>query len=249
MEQVTLKINYKYISLILLMVIGLMFGLWQPWASYNANDRVITVSGQATIKAAPNKFIFTPIYSANAETSSAAISAVTKTGDAVVAKIITLGFLEKDIKKNITTNQDYRYAPTIEISPNGYTAQYSLTAVTTDSEIAQKAFDYIATTSPLYGVSPQSTFTDEIQKFVESQARAKALADAKSKADQSASELGFKLGSVVSVSDAEWGGIMPMYEVKDTAVSSDASAGQTSSKLLVGENDVTYTVSVVYKIR
>ncbi|MBI4948091.1 SIMPL domain-containing protein [Candidatus Berkelbacteria bacterium] len=249
MEQVTLKINYKYISLILLMVIGLMFGIWQPWASYNANDRVITVNGQSTVKAAPNKFIFSPIYSANADTSSAAISKVTKTGDAVVAKLITLGFLEKDLKKNISTNQDYRYAPSIEISPNGYTAQYSITAVTTDSAIAQKAFDYIVTTSPLYGVSPQSTFTDETQKEVESQARAKALADARSKADQSAKELGFKLGSVVSVSDAQWGGIMPMYETKEGTVSSDSAAPQTSSKLLVGENDVTYTVSVVYKIR
>ncbi len=241
------------VSAILMVVIVAMLGFWQPWQGIDT--QTISVMGEASIKATPNEFVFYPSYQESATTSTAAISAVSKVGNEVVAKLKELGVAEKAIKTSAGSNPDYS-RDAVEMpgesgiaDPSGYVATFSLIITLKDKDQAQKVLDYLVTTSPLYGVSPQSTFSSETRKDLETQARAKAIADAKTKAAQTADELDVKLGRVVSVSDPLWGGPIPIMGLENKGVSSDQAAPVTAPILLTGEETVTYTVTVVFRIR
>lgn len=250
MNAVSLKIDFRVVSGLLLIVIVIMLGFWQPWAK--ANERTITITGEATIKAEPDEFIFYPTYQKTAATSAEALSAVSAFGNSVVDKLKELGVQEKSIVVNSSANEKYDImmsrpepAPT---GDNGYTAYYSLSVTVNDKALAQKILDYIVTTSPLNGVSPQSAFATETRKNLESQARTAALKDARTKAEQTASGLEAKVGSVVSVSEPQWGGPVPVtLESRSSGV--DASTTLTAPKLLTGQQDVTYAVQVVFRLR
>lgn len=244
MNTFTVRFDLRWVVGLLLVVIAVMFVVWKPWLG--SSGRTITSTGEATVKAEPDEFIFSPTYQKEADTSSAAISEVSTVGNEVVAKLKELGIEEKSITTQVSTNQGFE--PMTGRQTDKYTAQYSITAKVNDKEVAQKAFDYIVTSSPLYGVSPQSTFTTETRKKLENTARLKAVADAKDKVAQTANELEVRVGRVVSVSEPQWGGPIP-FAVSDKAVMEGGSTSSTATPvLLTGEQEVTYSVSVVFRI-
>lgn len=243
MNATTITINFRLVSLLLLIVIGVMLMIWRPWGTLNS--RTVTVSGEATVKAAPDEFTFTLQYVEEAKTSSAAIDAVSKRGNAIVARLKEIGVPEASMKTSVSTDEGY---PLYGRTAGTVGALYYLNMTVGSQELAQKVLDYIVTTSPVYGVSPQSTFAKETRTKLESQARAKALADARTKGQQTAEELGGKLGRVVSVSEPQWGGPVALT-AEGKVVSSDQTEPLTAPKLLVGEQDVTYMVQVVFRLR
>lgn len=252
MNETTVRINFRYVSLVLLAVILGMLGLWRPWQG--TGSQTISMTGEASVKATPDEFSFSPTYQQSASTSVDAISAVSKTGNAVVAKLKELGIEEKAIKTSVNSTPDYS-KPYIGIperdpgtTPGGYLATYSLTVIVNDKDLAQKTLDYLVTTSPLYGVSPQSTFRAETRAQLEAEARSKAVADAKSKAAQTAEELEVRVGRVVSVSEPSWGGVIPMTATGSREIALDTAA-PTTPVLLTGEETVTYSVVVVFRLR
>jgi uncharacterized protein YggE len=113
--------------------------------------------------------------------------------------------------------------------------------------LAQKVQDYLVTTTPTGSVSPQSMFSEAKRQELNNQARDEATKDARAKAEQSAQNLGFKLGKVKSITDgAGFDQIMPM-----DAVVSTGSAEASVSRLAVqpGESELSYSVTVIYYIR
>jgi len=223
-----------------------MLLIWQPWNGLSS--RTIVVSGQASVKAAPDEFTFYPSYQASAITETAAITAVSKKGNKVVNKLISLGVEEKKITTSV--NADRYFAVKDSSEDTEPTATYSITATVDNKDLAQKVLDYLVTTSPIYGVSPQSNFATETRKDLEDSARKLALADAKERAEQTAEELGIKLGKVVEISEPNWGGVIPLgVEERASTDSSGAPETVTSPKLLIGEQEVTYQITVTYKIR
>ncbi|MEX1051782.1 MAG: SIMPL domain-containing protein, partial [Patescibacteria group bacterium] len=241
MNTITIKFDYKFVSSGLLLVIIVMLALWQPWDGLTT--RTVVVSGQATVQAEPDQFTFYPTYQETSKTSSAAISAVSAKGNAVVKKLVTLGIPENKITTNVNSG-DYYGIKGDEASTGETAAIFNITAVTGDKKIAQEVLDYLAGTDPLYGVSPQSSFATETRRQLENDARQLALADAKSRADQTAQELGVKIGNVMEVSEPNWGGIIPLGVEGRATTDSAAPEVQTSPKLLTGEQEVTYQISV-----
>lgn len=253
MNETTIRLNFRLISIVLSIVILAMFGIWQPWQS--AGTQTISMVGEASVKAAPDEFTFYPTYQKDGATSTDAISAVAKVGNEVVAKLKELGVVEKNIKTSTSSSPDYA-KPYIGIpeqelgtTPGGYLATYSVTITLDDKDLAQKVLDYLITTSPLYGVSPQSTFSAETRKELEAAARSKAVADAKIKARQTAEELEVKVGRVVSVSEPQWGGPIPVMSTNGREIAVDTASPVTSPVLLTGEETVTYSVTVVFRLR
>lgn len=252
MNETTIRLNFRVISAVLLIIIIAMFVWWRPWQSVGA--QTISMTGEASVKAAPDEFVFYPTYQKEGTTSTEAISAVSKVGNDVVAKLKELGVEEKAIKTSTNSQPDYA-KPYIGIperettDPAGYLATYSLTVTLQDKDVAQKALDYLVTTSPLYGVSPQSTFSAETRKKLEAEARSQAVADAETKAKQTADELEVSVGRVVSVSEPSWGGAIPISAPQGREIALDASAPTTSPVLLTGEETVTYSVTVVFRLR
>lgn len=241
------SLDYRLIILVLLATIGAMFLIWRPWAApVSEDDRTINVTGEAKVTATPDEYVFYPTYEFKNADKDLALKDLTKKSDEVVAKLKELGVADNKIKTNSDGNDYPVYYPE---SDSKY-ATYSLRlTVTVDSrEHAQKIQDYLLTTTPQGSVSPQATFSDAKRKELENQARDEATKDARAKADQSAKNLGFKVGKVKSVSDGSGFNGDYIRMQGGTEPSGIVTDGQ---KLAVqpGENELHYSVTVTYFVR
>ena len=85
---------------------------------------------------------------------------------------------------------------------------------------------------------------DEPEKL-QAEAREKAIADAKKKADELKDQLGVRLGRIVTFSENINGGIIPMMYAKDSGMGGGASTGA----LPAGQNEIVANVTITYQIR
>lgn len=241
-----IHLDLRIVVLILLAVIAGLLLLWKPW-DRTTSDRTIEVTGTATLKATPDEYIFSPTYEFNNADKTKALDALTAKSDQIVAELKKLGVADSKIKTNAADYQSGGYFP--PISPDGSSNTYTLSlSVTVDSkDLAQKVQDYLITTAPSGQVTPQPAFSTAKQKQLESQARAEAEKDARTKADQSAKNIGFKIGKVKTVSEySGFGGPVPL---QGGALSSDESDSSTQLTIQPGENELTYSISVTYFIK
>lgn len=255
MEPARNSMNMRLLAIVLACVLIATLVAWKPWTG--ASKQTITVTGEATIKATPDEFTFTPEYQKTAATSQDAITQVSVVGNASVAKMKELGAKDDEITTNITTNQSYEPTPVttqggpggiptpIRQGGTGITATFSITATLHDKTVAQKAIDYLATTPILYAVTPLRGFSKDTKKKLDSQARVEGVQDAHSKAVDVAKGLGSHLGSVVSVTEGSSGfGVMPLMK-SAIATSADTTVAPV---LETGSEEVSYSVTVVYSI-
>ena len=128
----------------------------------------------------------------------------------------------------------------------GYTATQSITVKVREVDNANTIRTGLATlgitdiSGPTFSIDNEDAFKDE--------ARAKAITDARSKAEVLAGELGVKLGKVVSFAENNGGGYPLMYANK--AMSADiAGAAAPVPELPKGENKITSNVTITYEIR
>lgn len=243
-RKLNLSLDLRIVSAVLLItVIGLLLA-WMPWNATPSDSEVIKVTGETVIKAEPDQYVFYPAYQFKNADKEAAVNAATAKTNEVVAKLKELGVADSKIKSSVDGYRDQRF--------NGggsddylYTAQITVTV--DNKEMAQKVQDYVATTAPLHSVTPQGTFSEAKRKELESRARDEATKDARAKAEQSAENLGFRLGRVKSVEDGSgFPEIMPLDARGGTAVQDTAI---NSLKLNPGENEIRYSVTVTYYLR
>lgn len=234
----TFTLDYRVLVVFLLVVIAAMVAIWQPWN--RQSDRTIEVTGEATVSAVPDEFVFTPYYEFTGSDKTALLADLSKKSEEVVAKLKDLGVADEKIKTN-SGGYDY---PIYRDSSSNPTYTLSLTITIDNKDLAQKVQDYLVTTTPLGSVAPQASFSDKKRNEVESTARDEAAKDARAKAEQSAKNLGASIGSVKTVTDGA--GFGPVY--LNSAQASDATM---ESKLTIqpGENDLSYTVTVTYYLQ
>lgn len=235
-KQVTLDL--RVVIAVLLIAILVMLFLWRPWQT-TSNDRVIEINGQATVTATPDQFVFTPSYQIKNTDKQKAITEAEQKGEQIVAELKKLGVPEQKIKTS-TSSYDL---PLRDGVTDETTYTLGLTVTVDNQELAQKVQDYLASTSPVGSVSPQSYFSDDKKKELESQAREIAIEDAREKAEQAAEDLGFSVGKVKKVSDGFAFGVSGSPEL--------TIAQDTTPKLSLhsGENEVTYTMYVSFYLR
>lgn len=242
--------GWMAVSILLLLVIAVMTWLWKPWdAGAKASDRTIKVQGTATVKAEPDEYIFYPYYQVTNADKQAALKEITEKSTQIVTELKKLGVADKDIKTDSSGYGNELYAPTGD-SRNLYTL--SLTVTVNNKTLAQKVQDYLLTTSPSGTVTPEGTFSEAKQKQLEGQARDKAEKDARSKADQSAKNLGFKVNEVKSLEDTGFDNYY--YGCRGGLCSGLDAASQSSEKstklsIQPGEEEINYSVQVTYYIR
>jgi uncharacterized protein YggE len=242
---VTIQFDYRWLVAALLVVIAVMVVLWRPWEPrYDRDARTVEATGEATVKAVPDEYAFYPVYNfKNADKATALADSSAKSTD-FVKKLKDLGVADAKIKTSVNGYQDMYMTGS---SSGDYVYSLSLTVMLTDKDLAQKVQDYLVSTGPEGGVSPQPTFSDAKRKELENSARDLASKDARKKAEQLAGNLGGKLGTVKTITDGSgFGGVMPMYA---TDASSKLESSPASLTLQPGENELTYTVSVTYYLR
>jgi uncharacterized protein YggE len=248
-KRLSISFSPWLIVVLLILAIGAMLLFWKPWeAQIKADTRTTEVTGTATLKAEPDEYTFYPTYEFKDADKDAALMELTKKSEAIVAELKRLGVSDNQIKTNSSGYSQGLYFPVVS-TDGSTTYSLSLTVTIGDKELAQKVQDYLVTTSPTGAVSPQATFSTAKQKELESQARDQATKDARSKAEQSAKNLGFKLAQVKSVTDgAGFGGPIPLYS-RGAAEDSIAAGAPSQLDIQPGENDLSYSVTVVYFIK
>lgn len=243
---VSFSLDLRYVTLALCVIIVIMLALWRPWSDKTTGTRTVEVTGQATITAKPDEFVFLPSYEFKNVDKAVALADMTKKSDELTAKLKSLGVADNKIETN-SSGYDY---PVFYDDNKNATYTLSLTVTVNDLELAQKVQDYLISTSPTGSVTPQADFSDKKRSQLESQARDEATKDARSKADQMAKNLGFKLGKVKMIDDSNGfdGGIITPLTSERGA--SDASTeNSTSLKVQPGENDLDYSLAVTYFIK
>lgn len=240
-SKLTLKLDLKAVVVALLVVIAGMLALWQPWNDPRADTRTIEVTGSASVKAVPDEYIFYPTYEFKNADKDKALSAMTKRSEVMVAKLKELGVADQKIKTNLSGYESY---PIYELRGRTPTYTLQLTVTVNDKELAQKVQDYLVSTTPMGSVTPTPTFSDSKRDELESQARDEATKDARAKAEQSAKNLGFGLGSVKTVVDGV--GFSAYGMGAEPALD---SAGSSKLSLQPGENELSYTVTVTYFVK
>lgn len=244
-KKLNISLDYRVLSVIFAVVILVMLVVWKPWhPAPSSKDRTVTVTGEATLKAEPDEFVFIPSYQFKEADKDAAIKAMTDKSNAVVTELKKLGVADGKIK----TNADAWAYPSYNDSDRTPTYTLSLTVTVGDKTLAQKVEDYLVTTSPTGTLTPQASFSTSKEKSLQAQARDQATKEARSKAEQSAKNLGFKLGAVKSLDDSGGFGNGPIYPL--SAAESTGKADGSDSQLTVqpGENSLDYSVTVVYYI-
>ncbi len=239
--KLNISLDYRTLTVILVVVIAGMLALWQPWNDPRSSTRTIEVTGQAKLSAVPDEFVFYPSYAFRNSDKAAALAALTKKSDELVSKLKALGVADNKIKTN---SAGYSY-PLYDKVSGSATYSLQLTVTVDNKDLAQKVQDYLVSTSPSGAVSPQANFSDAKRKELENKARDEATKDARSKAEQSAKNLGFSLGSVKTVNDGTGFGGIPYPAI---GVQQDVAESK-QLQIQPGENDLTYTVTVSYFIR
>lgn len=244
-SKLNLSLDYRLIVLLLLAVIAAMVLVWRPWSAVNASERSVEVTGEASLMATPDEFIFYPSYQVAGKEKQAALDELNKKTETVVAELKKLGVATSAIKTN-TSGYDY---PAFKETGDGTTYSAQITVTLTDQALTQKVQDYLVTTSPAGSISPQFGFSDKTRKELEHKARDEATKEARVKAEQMGKNLGFKVGKVKTVADGNGFNGSPILYSDRAASTMIAPEAATSLPVNPGENKLPYSVTVTYFIR
>jgi len=179
---------------------------------------------------------------------------VAKKSKATIDLLGKAGIAEKDIKTlNYNAYPQYDYGPQCISYPCpspkppkiiGFEVNQSVSVKVRQIDEVGKILDILASMG-VTDLNGPNFEIDEVEK-VQAEARRKAIADAKNKAENLARDLGVKLVRVVNFSEGNQGG-GPVYYEATKAVSGGEIA--PLPELPTGENKITSNVTITYEIR
>ena len=230
-------------------------GPWSGWPRDRV-ERRISVSGTGEAEAAPDiaRFVFGTEFS---EADLATASEKSRLDAARIREALRAGGVkEEDIRTlhmSVEPVMEYheaqRQGALVPVLPKvvGYTARIALEATLRDLEAAGGLVDG-AVKAGASRVEGPIMEIDNPEKLSD-QARARAMEDARRRADVLAQAGGFRIGPVVTVTEMDGG--MPMPYARGGAVMAMAQAapGTPSSRIDPGLATVSTRVDVVFEIR
>jgi len=202
------------------------------------NTRYITVTGVGTVSVVPDAVRFNATVSALASTNAAALSSASKSAAAVRAALKDKGIAVKDIRSaNISVYPEYNYTQEAGTKITGYRASQSFDVLVRKASTAGTIIEAVVSAGgdnvQLGGVIPvtlnPSIATEE--------ARAAAVANARSKASSYAKLLGTSIGKVLSLEEQS----SPVYSSPFPMAKAEADS---AVQIDLGEQDVTVTITV-----
>jgi uncharacterized protein YggE len=205
-----------------------------------ADNRFITVTGVGTISIVPDAVRFNATVSTVGSTSTAALSTATKSAAGVRTALKDAGITTKDIRSaNISVYPEYNWTQEVGTKITGYRASQSFDILVRTASKAGSIIEAVVTaggdTVQLGGVIPTTLNPSAATE----DARAAAVANAKSKASSYAKLLGTSIGKVLYLEEQS----SPVYSSpfpKAKAGAADAAAIEID----LGEQDVTVTITV-----
>ena len=202
------------------------------------NTRYITVTGVGTISVVPDAVRFNATVSSLASTNAAALSSASKSAAAVRAALKDKGIALKDIRSaNISVYPEYNWTQESGTKITGYRASQSFDVLIRKASDAGTIIEAVVTAGgdnvQLGGVIP-TTLNPAIAT---EEARAAAVANAKSKASSYAKLLGTSMGKVLFLEEQS----SPIYSSPFPMAKAEADS---AVQIDLGEQDVTVTITV-----
>jgi uncharacterized protein YggE len=205
-----------------------------------ADNRYITVTGVGTISVVPDAVRFNATVSTVGSTNAAALSAATKSAAAVRAALRTAGIATKDVRSaNISVYPEYNWTQEAGTKITGYRASQSFDVLVRTASKAGSIIEAVVTAGgdsvQLGGVIPTTLNPSAATE----DARAAAVANAKSKASSYAKLLGTSVGKVLSLEEQS----SPVFSSPFPTAKAGA-ADAAAIEIDLGEQDVTVTITV-----
>jgi uncharacterized protein YggE len=204
------------------------------------DNRYITVTGVGTISVVPDAVRFSATVSALASTNAAALSSASKSAAAVRAVLRDKGIAIKDIRSaNISVYPEYNWTQEAGTKITGYRASQSFDVLVRTASKAGTIIESVVKAGgdsvQLGGVIPTTLNPSAATE----DARAAAVANAKSKASSYAKLLGTSIGKVISLEEQS----SPVYSSPFPTAKAGA-ADAAAVEIDLGEQDVTVTITV-----
>lgn len=224
-----------------------------------APGNTISVSGFGEAMAVPDVATFSFSAVSEKPTVAAAQADATQKANAATAYLKEAGIEEKDIQtSDYSVSPQYDYVQDACVNGfcgggrqvlRGYQVRQTTTVKVRDTAKAGDLLGGVGEKGATEVSGLQFTFDNPDQ--VENEARQKAIADAKAKADELADELSVSIVRVVSFNENGSGVPEPYaYGRGGTAVANQAMDSKAAApEISTGQNKVTSTVSVTYEIR
>ena len=209
-------------------------------------ERSITITGTAKVTG-NNDIAITTIGYSNLDSDVGKAQAENKkVMDQVFTDLKQIGISEKDLQTNYSINPEYDYTQKGTVF-KGYRINNNLTVKIRDlSKISP-----VLSLAGKYGANQVGglSFTIDDTENLKTEARAKALLDAKRKALVLADSLGVRLGEVISYADYE-NQPMPVYDyyAKSAYGMGGIGGGSAPAEIAGGTRDIVMNVSVTYKL-
>lgn len=206
--------------------------------------RTLAVTGLGEAAAAPDQAMLQIGVQADGKTAAEALKAMTARMNATIARLKSGGIADKDMQTSgLSLNPRYNYE-TRPQNPQiiGYTASNMLTVKLRDLGKAGALIDAAVSdgANTLGGLS----FGFANPKPLENEARADAVADARSKAETLAKAAGVSLGPILQIQDGYASPApQPMFEGR--AMAADAK----SVPIAPGESTLSASVTLIYEIK
>ncbi len=220
----------------------------------------ISVNGKGEALSIPDVATFSFSVTETAKTVDEAQTKATDKSKAALKAVRDAGVADKDIQTtsySINPHYDYQnascglnYCPPGKSVLTGYEVSQTVQVKIHDLEKAGSIFSAIGALD-VQNVNGLSFAIDDIEK-VKAEARAKAIADAQSKAKELAKQLGVRIVKITSFYDSS---DQPMYFGRGEGMASDAmnvkvqSAIAPAAEIPAGEQKVISTVTITYEIK
>lgn len=220
-------------------------------------SNVITVQGEGEIYARADIASITFSVSEEKKTVAEAQKLATEKMDKALAAVKVLGIEEKDYKttsysvypqyeyKQLTPCTQWSCPPGDQVL-KGYTVSQSILVKVRDTDKVGSLLEGLGTAGITSISGPDFTIDDDLA--LKAEARALAIADAKSRAEALADDLDVRLVRIVSFyenNDAYY----PMYYGKGGDMAVMESAANPAPSIPTGENQIRSNVSITYEIR
>jgi uncharacterized protein YggE len=206
----------------------------------------LSVTGEGKVDIVPDTATVTVgISVARAATVEAAQKQIDTINNQILAEMKQIGVPEADIKtSNYSINPNYVYDVQVQ-RVDGYNADASITIKTHKTDLVPQIVSK-ATTAGANQVNGVSYSIDDPAKF-RSQARTKAIENAKAEAEKLARELGISLGKITNIVESSPGAPIPMY--REAMALDTASAEKVLPEFEAGTQTITSTVTLFFEKR
>ena len=203
--------------------------------------RQITVVGNGEARGTPDTATVQLGVQSDGSAAREALTANNTKMQALIAKLKELGVADKDMQTsnlNISPRYDEKGRDVV-----GYTVNNMLTVTIRDVSKAGELLDKVvdAGANNIWGMS----FTINDPSALQGQARDKAIADARTRAEAMAKAAGGTIGQVISITENIGSAPPVMYE---RAMAAD-QAGGTSAAVQTGEQAINAQVQITFELR